>query len=431
MPATQLEEELIPRHDMAVISKATIDRFLHRLDCLDQVKIDIASMNDTVAQFRVTAEQRSDKQARDIEHLTSLLEESRVAKAIEEREHLITRRELATTKELNRRMSIQLNELENKQRSCNVRVEGLEETDREELRRVIIEMAAAIGASTISQNDIMVIYRTGKTMVNLHNNTRQRPRPIFISFTSIQKRNAFYHARNKLRNTERFRRVFINDDVTMITKKQREDFKAVANVAREDGIEVRIHSDGIVLNGKKHYLTEPHTLPSKYSLEAAKTVEVAGEIYFASEHSYLSNFTNSPITENQTVYATAEHMYQAHKCKQAGELEVMERVLSAPTPLEAKRLADSVAETPEWRASRENLMIKVVDYKFDQNPHLAAKLIKTGNMVLNEATHNAFFGIGVPLYAREIREKSYRGENRLGHILAAKRASLLAAQGTG
>ena len=70
-------------------------------------------------------------------------------------------------------------------------------------------------------------------------------------------------------------------------------------------------------------------------------------------------------------------------------------------------------------------MIKVVSYKFDQNPRLADKLVKTGNMGLNEATHNSFFGIGVPLHAREIKEKSYRGDNKLGLILSEKRASII------
>ena len=439
LPATQTEgpADEAPT-DMAAISRATIDRFLQRLDCLDQVKSDIASMNDSVAQFRdkhakdaITADLRSVKQTKDIDHLTALLEESRRTRTVEEREHLITRQELATTRELNRRMAVQLNDIENRQRCCNACIEGVEETDREEIRRTVLEIAAAIGANTITHHDIVSTYRMGKIASNAQNNVRQKSRPIFVAFTTLQKRNEFYYARSKLRNSEKYRRVYINDDVTAITKKLRDDYKAVANIARDDGVEVRIHSDGIVLNGRKHYLSDPHTLPDKYSLESAKTVEVGGEIYFASEHSFLSNFASSPITEGTTVYATAEHMYQAHKCRRAGELERMDRVILAPTPLEAKRVADSVPETPEWRANREEVMINVVACKFDQNPLLATKLIKTGNLKLNEATHNTFFGIGAPLHAREIREKSYRGENRLGHILANKRANLQEAQNTG
>ena len=424
--------------DMATISKTTIDRILMRLDCLDQLKTDLANMNDAALQFRdkhakdvLTAEQRDDKHARDIEHLTSLLEENRKAKLMEEREHLITKQELNLTKELNRRMTVQINDIENKQRCCNVRVEGLEETDREEIRRTVLDIATAIGVNTMTNGDILAAYRTGKLHTNVNSNVRQKARPVMITFATVQKRNAFYFARTKLRNTERFKRVYINDDVTQLTRKQRDDYKAVANIARDDGVEVRIHSDGLVLDGHKYYLAEPHTLPDKYSLAAAKTVEIGGEIYFSSEHSYLSNFANSPITDDGDVYLTAEHMYQSYKCKQAGDLDRMRRVMAAPTPLEAKRLADAVPETPEWRASREKVMIKVVSSKFDQNHSLAEKLTKTGDMVLNEATHNSFFGIGVPLHAREIKEKSYRGENKLGRILADKRLSLITAQNTG
>ena len=75
-------------------------------------------------------------------------------------------------------------------------------------------------------------------------------------------------------------------------------------------------------------------------------------------------------------------------------------------------------------------MTKVIEKKFDQNPNLAKLLLDTGDMQLNEATHNQHFGIGVPLHSREIQDKSYRGNNQLGHILVAKRDSIRAAQPT-
>lgn len=415
--------------------RVTLELILQRLDRLDKVEATLDTMSEKTELFRakhardvLTAEQCSNQQAADIAHLSGQLDESRRARAAETREHLITKKELANTKELNRRIMVQLNDLENKQRGCNVRLDGVDETDREDMRHIVMDMAVAMGVNVITLGDISAAYRVGKIPTTTQRTHRQKMRTIMVTFTTMQKRNAFYFARTKLRNTEKYRKVFINDDVTQYTRKQRDDYKSVANVARDDGVEVRIHSDGILLNGNKFYMSEPHTLPAKYSLEAAKTIVVGGEIYFASEHSYLSNFASSPITEGDTVFATAEHMYQAYKCKQAGELNRMGLVISAPTPLEAKRLADLVQESPEWRASRDQIMAKVISLKFDQNPELATKLIKTGDMGLNEATHNSYFGIGVPLHAREIKEKSYRGENKLGRILADKRADIIAGQ---
>ena len=53
-------------------------------------------------------------------------------------------------------------------------------------------------------------------------------------------------------------------------------------------------------------------------------------------------------------------------------------------------------------------------------------MLKTGDLVLNEATHNTYFGIGVPLHSRQILEKSYTGTNKLGSLLVKKRESLKA-----
>ena len=70
------------------------------------------------------------------------------------------------------------------------------------------------------------------------------------------------------------------------------------------------------------------------------------------------------------------------------------------------------------------IMERVVAAKFDQNSHLADLLLNTGDMTLNEATTNDHFGIGVTVMAREIRDKAYRGSNKLGLILMNKRASI-------
>ena len=153
-----------------------------------------------------------------------------------------------------------------------------------------------------------------------------------------------------------------------------------------------------------------------------------GEIYFASHHSYLSNFANSPIVEDGTLYPTAEHAYQAKKCEYAKDPERMRRVIIATTPLEAKRIADEIKESPECRGHRDGVMAEIINEKFKQNADLSDKLLSTGVMKLNEATHNEHFGIGVALNSRAIRDKSYRGANKLGQIPMNLRDELNAAK---
>ena len=402
--------------DQTSTTEAKLDLIITRLDSLDDMK---AAM--------IKQEGRHEEMRRDhnegLARLTKLLEENRVAHNTDRRDLQITRRELVNVKEQYRRLELQVNDIVNHQRICNVRIDGKKEEAGENLKRFVVELSAAMGVGNMTQADVVTTYRMGKQP---NNNARQRARTIFVTFVNQRARNAFYFARTKLKNQEMYRGVYINDDVTQTTRRQREDYRAVAALARQNGTEVRVHTDGLVLDGKKYLLTEPNTLPDQYSLNKAKTVEIGGEIYFSSEASFLSNFAPSPIVEGDIIYSTAEHMYQAYKCRQARAYDKLKDVIAAPTPLEAKRVAEAIQETPEWRKERDTVMRKVVSEKFDQNVELRDLLIKTGVKPLNEATHNDHFGIGVTIMAREIKDKSYRGANMLGIILAEKRAGILA-----
>lgn len=408
------------KNNAPVELEVTLAAIRDRLDCLDIVREDVATIKQETVLLR---QQHADE----IIKLTAALEETRELRTDDRRELLIAKHELSTVQEVNKRLAAQLNNIENRMRICNVRIDGIREDDTEDLRQIVMDMAAAMGIRHIGGGDIASMHRVGKRPQAGREADRQRTRTILVTFTNSHKRNNFYFSRTKLRGNDRFNGVYVNDDVTNETRKQREEYRSVAAIARTDGVNVRMHSDGIVLNDIKHLFSEPHTLPAKYSVQAAKTVKRGDEIYFASEHSYLSNFCSAHIVIDDIVYPTAEHAYQAQKCKMADDTDRLSKVIKAISPLEAKRIADGLTETPEWRDKREDVMRNIIDCKFDQNVILAKKLMATGATPLNEATHNSFFGIGVGLHAREINDKSYRGRNKLGHILAEKRSRLLAA----
>ena len=359
----------------------------------------------------------------DLMKLTQAIERGHELHLKDHRELQIVKQELAVAREQFRRVEVQLNQIVNKQNICNLRIDGKKEVDGENLKKFIVDMAHDMGVTSMNLQDVITAYRIGKPP---QQNAHPRPRTVMVTLVNERARNAFFFARSSLKNQDRYKGVYINDDVSPTTRKQRDDYRAVAALARQDGVEVRVHSDGLLLAGKKYLLTEPHTLPEKFTINKAKTYEHGGEIYFASESSFLSNFAPAPIVVGDITYITAEHMYQARKCHQAQANDKMMMVIAAPTPLEAKRIADSVVETPEWRQIRDTVMESVISAKFDQNPALAKELIDTGDRPLNEATHNDHFGIGVTLLAREIRDKSYRGANMLGKMLVSKRAALQA-----
>lgn len=406
-----------------------LSKILERLDSMDtgmaELKEAVAVVNGTVVTIDSTSATFRNDYTADVDKMTKLLEEARAENELERRLHLITRRELNCERQKCRNMEVMINTMENKLRLGNIRVDGKLEEDGEDLRRFIIDLAVGIGVKNMVAGDVINVYRIGAKQQNRPN----RPRTIMVTFASNIIRNQFYYARTNLRGDDRLRRIYLNDDVTPLTKKHREEYRSVAELARKQGAEVRIHSDGLIIDGKKYYHGESKSLPEKYSLTNARTVEDGGELYFASEHSFLSNFSPSPIVVGNTVYATAEHMFQAYKCKHAVKPELMKRVIDAPTPLEAKKLAGEISDTPEWRQVRDTIMKKVIDEKFTQNPDLVETLLATGDKCLNEATHNDYYGIGVPLHAHKIKDKGYTGANKLGLILMAKRDSVRSARG--
>ena len=361
--------------------------------------------------------------------ILAFMEESRREGLKDKRELQITKHQLAISLERNRRLEHRVNGIENQLRERNMRVDGKPEDNNEDLLHFVLGLGNQLGIVNPTRNDIESIHRIGKLQQQqqqqrVRNTNVNRPRTIMVKFTSLYTRNKYLFARSSLNRVEGFRGIYLNDDVTQMTRKMRDDYRSVATLARDAGEQVRMHRDGVVINGHKYLLTDPHTLPKKYTLADAKTVPKGGEIYFHSEHSFLSNFAPSPITEGRDTYLTAEHLYQTYKCKHANEHEKVRQIVLATTPLEAKKIADGITETQSWKNIRDEVMANVITMKFDQNNDMAQLLKETGDVPLNEATRNAHFGIGVGLHGHEIKDRAYQGANILGRILVAKRTGL-------
>lgn len=367
---------------------------------------------------------------KELADIKGLLQATRDESVMEHRKFLIMEQNLKAVNTLNDRLSDRLNAMENNNKLCNIRIDGKSEVEGEDLKAYVNDLAKFLNPNSQRGPDLASVYRIGKkpTFAGVaSNNGRHMPRPrtIMVVFASAADRNTFYYARTKLKGAQNYVNIYLNDDVSVFTRKAREDYRSVAALARLKGADVRIHGDGVILDGTKYKINEPETLPECYSLARAKTMEFGGEIFFQSHHSYLSNFYGAPILVNDKIYPSAEHLYQHEKCEAAGNTTGMNLIHNAITPLDAKRIGDTVTETADWRQNKETVMTNIVNLKFDQNPPLARLLLETGDKVLNEATNNMYFGIGATLHSREIKDKSYKGLNKLGQILMNKRQQLL------
>lgn len=129
---------------------------------------------------------------------------------------------------------------------------------------------------------------------------------------------------------------------------------------------------------------------------------------FTGKLEFLSNFYPARIVMGDLVFPTSEHLYNFMKMDTE---EGRAAILSADTPLKAKRLSKKFHVREDWDAVKVNVMREVVGMKFNQHPELMAKLKKVkGQITEVNYWNDTFWGVC-----------NGEGLNHLGKILMALR----------
>ena len=146
----------------------------------------------------------------------------------------------------NKRLKDRVDVLENEKRTTNLKIDGVKESDRENLSDIILRLSTAIGVRC-QPSDIEFVYRIGKSRP-----ADSRPRSILVHFKTQSVRDNIYYGRSKLRRDDEWKQVYVNDDVNESTRKKRDDLRAVATLCQVKNIAVKLHSDSIIINGRKY-----------------------------------------------------------------------------------------------------------------------------------------------------------------------------------
>lgn len=141
-------------------------------------------------------------------------------------------------------------------------------------------------------------------------------------------------------------------------------------------------------------------------------MESPGEIRFYSRKNpryyFLTNFYSSPFELDSYEWKTVEHYFQAMKFVE--HPDYFHSVRQCITPSRAKSLGRTrnYPLREDWEEVKEDIMLKALYAKFEQNPLLKDQLLDTGNCILIEDSPTDYYwGIG----------KRGTGKNRLGHLL--------------
>jgi len=135
-------------------------------------------------------------------------------------------------------------------------------------------------------------------------------------------------------------------------------------------------------------------------------------LYFGrdrTEFSFLSHFYPSPIVLDGEVWPTVEHYYQAQK---SDDPEYKAAIRAAARPGLAKRLAaqpsaprrisgdswfrkNGKQPRADWHDVKLAIMRRADNAKFEQNAHIAALLLATGDAeLIEDSPSEPFWGVG-------------------------------------
>ena len=125
---------------------------------------------------------------------------------------------------------------------------------------------------------------------------------------------------------------------------------------------------------------------------------------FRGDYSFLSNFHRAPFDWRGKTYETAEACFQAAKTRDSKEAE---RIRTAPSPAESKRLGRRVELRADWERVKDDVMHSILKAKFAV-PELRDALLATGDAELVEGNTwgDVYWGVC-----------GGRGKNQLGRTL--------------
>lgn len=142
----------------------------------------------------------------------------------------------------------------------------------------------------------------------------------------------------------------------------------------------------------------------------------------------FSQWWLSPFKAEKITYKTAEHWMMAKKAELFEDQEILEKILKADSPAEAKKLGREVRNYDDkiWLKNRYKIVKQGNYLKFSQNADLKTFLLNTKERVLVEASPvDPIWGIGMASDHKDVlNPEKWRGLNLLGFALMEVRNEL-------
>ncbi len=147
-------------------------------------------------------------------------------------------------------------------------------------------------------------------------------------------------------------------------------------------------------------------------------LEMSGEIigFYPREFYVLDNFAAFQVDFADRRWMTSEHAYHAMKFIGVRD-DIVEQIAESRSPHEALKIATEHRNDrfQNWDEIKVDVMEAICRAKMEQNPYVAQKLLKTGDLdIVEDSPKDDFWGWG----------KNRDGQNQLGRIWMKLREEL-------
>ncbi|WP_299107500.1 NADAR family protein [uncultured Tenacibaculum sp.] len=144
--------------------------------------------------------------------------------------------------------------------------------------------------------------------------------------------------------------------------------------------------------------------------------------------SCFSQWWETPFEIDGITYPTAEHYMMAGKARLFKDEEILQKILNATHPNDAKKLGRKVKNfTPElWNEHKFEIVLEANYAKFSQNEALKEYLVNTKDRIIVEASPvDPIWGIGLAAdNPNATNPTKWKGHNLLGYVLMEVRDRL-------
>ena len=158
--------------------------------------------------------------------------------------------------------------------------------------------------------------------------------------------------------------------------------------------------------------------------------------YNQGPHAFLSNLyaadVDMEVENGETITFNSNEQALAYSCAiHHNQHEAAQQILKVKDPFDVKRSFHKISKNTEWELKERAVIEKLVNLKFNQNRHLAEKLLKIEGHIY-EGTLSYTYGCGFLLRdAASVRQGVVASQrNQMGRILEATRHQLLSANPT-